>query len=187
MTEAAQRTKDFIEGEMSQIENDFHKGFYMIAALPKVLSTLVEKNNRVANLSRDYKAAKLLAKFKKQSIDLNFTSEEYKNHFKVENKYAKEAWIAMFADVIRILAITIDQITIDRYDELASLLIDFTQGNIARVDEHVIDSLLDYKEKTTIEGLGLVQRYAPHLTVEQKEAFAKDLVKFCDYRNMLAQ
>lgn len=186
MTEAAQRTKAFIEGEMSQIENDFHKGFYMISALPKVLSLLVEKNHRAANTNRDIKALHLLTKFKKVTTDLCFISDEYKNHFKVENKHAKEAWISMFADVIRVLAITIDQITIDRYDELASLLIDFTQGNIARVDEHVIDSLLDYEEKTTIEGLGLVQRYAPHLTVEQKEAFAKDIVKFCDYRNMLA-
>ncbi len=186
MSEAAQRTKEFINGEMKKIDDDFHKGFYMISALPQVLSILVEKNLRIAKLDRNLNAIKLLYKFKKHALDLCFTSDEYKNHFKAENKHTQEAWTNMFADVIRVLAITLDQITIDRYDELASLLIDFTQGNIARVDEHVIDSLLDYEEKTTIEGLGLVQRYAPHLTVEQKEAFAKDLVKWRDYSNMLA-
>jgi hypothetical protein len=186
MSEAAQRTKDFIDSEMSQIEDDFHKAFYMISALPKILSILVEKNHRAAIHNCDNNAFKILTRFKKVSTDLCFISDDYKYHFQVENKYAQEAWTNMFADVIRVLAITLDQITIDRYDELASLLIDFTQGNIARVDEHVIDSLLDYEEKTTIEGLGLVQRYAPHLTVEQKEAFAKDLVKWRDYSNMLA-
>ena len=183
---AAERTKEFINSEMSEIENDFHKGFYMVSALPRVLSTLVEKNYRVANLTRDQKAMKLLSRFKNLTNDLCFVSDEYRNHFKVENKYAKESWIAMFADVIRVLSITLSQIDIDRYDELASLLIDFNQGNVARVEEHVIDSLLDYEEKTTIEGLGLVQRYAPHLTVEQKEAFAKDLVKWRDYSNMVS-
>lgn len=186
MTEAAQRTKEFINSEMSEIEKDFHKGFYSISALPRVLLNLVEKNYRVANLTRDQKAMKLLARYKNSTNDLCFICDEYSSHFKVEDKYAKESWISMFADIIRVLAITLSQIDIDRYDELASLLIDFNQGNVARVEEHIIDSLLDYEEKQTIDGLGLIHQYAPHLTVEQKEQFAKDLVKWRDYSKMIA-
>lgn len=177
-------TKEYIENEMSAIEEDFHKTFYMMLGNAKVFEEMLPKFIKILNGTKDQKAIKYATKIKATLQNFNFLAAEVEHHYKIEDNRAKESYKAMHADISRIIGVTIATIPFERYDQFANLLIDFNQGNYAQVEEHLIDSLLDYEENKTLEGFGMVQRYAPDLTPDQKEQFCKDLVKWSDYRNL---
>lgn len=176
--------KEYIENEMSIIEEDFHKSYYTMGGIMKVFKQMLPKFKLLVKATGDIKAVKLANEVSLSASNFILSAHKLDAHYKVADKNDKEAYKNMHADIARIIGITLDQIRFNRYEEFTNLLVDFTQGNYTQVETHLIDSLLDYEQPTTIEGLGLVQRYAPNLTVEQKEEFAKDLVKWSDMREM---
>ena len=179
--------KEYIENEMSVIEEDFHKTFYTMGGLMKVFKQMLPKFRLLIKATGDSKAVKLANAVSASASSFIIAVHQLDSHFRVGDKEDKEAYRNMHADIAKIIGITLDQIRFERYDQLANLMIDFNQGNYAQVEEHLIDSLLDYEESKTLEGFGLVQRYAPNLTPEQKEEFCRDLVKWRDYSNMIKQ
>jgi hypothetical protein len=178
-------TKEYIENEMSQIQEDFHKTFYMMLGNAKCFEEMLPQFIKTVYLTKDQRAIKYATKVKALLQQFSFLASEIEHHYKIQDNRAKEAYKEMHADIARIIGITLTTITFERYDQLASLLIDFNQGNYAQVEEHLIDSILDYQENKTLEGFGIVQRYAPGLTADQKEEFCKDLVKWRDLSNLI--
>ena len=180
------QTKEYINNEMSAIEEDFHKVFYMILGNSLVIREMLPKMMVAIQKikHKDLKATQLFIKIK-NAIDLLYLlSENVEHHYRVENKEAKQAYKNMHADICRIIGTTIATIPFERFDQFASLLIAFNQGDYTQIEEHLLDSLIDYEESQTLEGFGIIQRYCPNLTVEQKEQMAKDLVKWADLRNL---
>jgi len=178
------KTKQYINNEIKVLEEDFHKMFYFVLGNSVVLKQMLPTLLKSSGLTNDFKGTNYAIKLQNAINTIIILSESIESHFKVPDRNVKENYKEMFADITRIIGITIATTPFDRLDAFASLLISFNQGDYTQVEEHLIDSLLDYEENKTIEGLGLVQRYAPNLTVEQKEEFAKDLVKWADMRQM---
>jgi hypothetical protein len=176
--------KQYIENEMSVIEEDFHKTFYMMLGNAKVFSEMLPKFIKTIYGTKDQKAIKYATKIKATLQNFNFLAAEIEHHYKIEDNRAKEAYKAMHADIARIIGVTITTLAFERYDSFANLLIDFNQGNYAQVEEHIIDSILDYQENKTLEGFGIIERYASTLPVEQKEEMSKDMVKWRDLSNI---
>lgn len=178
------QTKQYIQNEIKVLEEDFHKMFYFTLGNSIVLKQMLPTLLKSSGLTKDLKGTNYATKLQNAINSIIILSESIESHFKVSDRKVKENYKEMFADITKIIGITIATTPFERLDSFASLLISFNQGDYTQVEDHLIDSLLDYEQNKTIEGLGLVQRYAPNLTVEQKEEFAKDLVKWADMREM---
>lgn len=181
------KSREYIDNEMSIIEEDFHKTFYTMLGLAKVFEQMLPKFTKTITATRDRQAIKYATQAKNALQQFNFIASQIDNHYKVEDKADKEAYKNMHADIAKIIGITLDQIRFERYDNFANLMIDFNQGNYTQVEEHLLDSIMDYQESGTLEGLGMIKMHAPNLTAEQIESFAKDLVKWSDMRNLSKQ
>ena len=180
------QTKTYISNEMERIEDDFNKSIYFILGLAKVTKGLVAIVIKIVQGTKrkDLQALNYFIKLKNSLETTCLIIENINRHYKAENKEAKEHYEDMFANICRVIGITISTLTFDRFDQFASLMIDFNQGNYAVVEEHLIDSILDYEGSETLEGFGIIQQYCPHLSVDEKEQMAKDLVKWADLRNL---
>lgn len=176
------QTNQYIKNEMSEIENDFHKTFYMLLGNAVVIREMLPKMMIAIRKVRhnDKVAMQTFIKIKNAIDNLCLLSENVEHHYRVENKEAKEAYKLMHADICKIIGITVATIPFERYDAFAELLIAFNQGDYTQIEEHLLDSLIDYEGSQTLEGFGIIQRYCPNLTVEEKEQMAKDLVKWRD-------
>ncbi len=185
MTET-NNTAKYIMNEMERIEDDFNKTIYLTLGMSKIHKGLVKvAANIIQNTKRkDIVALNYFIKLKNALENVCLITENIDRHYQAENKEAKEYYVEMFANVCKIIGITISTITFDRFDQFASLLVDFNQGNYAQVEEHLIDSLLDYEEGQVLEGLSLIQRYCPDMPIEIKHLMAKDMTKWSDLRNM---
>jgi len=180
------QTKQYISNELTQIEDDFHKTFYMLLGNAVVIREMLPKMMLAIQKVRhkDKIAVQTFIKIKNAIDNLCLLSENVEAHYRVENKEAKEAYKLMHADICKIIGITAATIPFERYDAFAELLIAFNQGDYTQIEEHLLDSLIDYEDGTTLEGFGLIQRYCPDLNVDIKEQMAKDLVKWSDLRNL---
>ena len=177
-------TRQYIDNEMRAIEEDFHKTFYMLLGNAVVFKELLPILVKRSNITKDRKANNYAIQLKRTIENFVFLAEQVEHHYKVESKHGKENYKAMHADIAKVIGTTLANLSFERYDNLASLLISFSQGTHIEIEEHLLDSLLDYEQPQTLEGMGLIQRYCPHLTVDEKEEMAKDLVKWSDMRQM---
>lgn len=181
------KVREYIDNEMSIIEEDFHKTFYMMLGIAKVFEQMLPKFTKTITATRNRQVIKYATQAKNALQQFNFVSSQIENHYKIEDKADKESYKNMHADIAKIIGITLDQIRFERYDQFANLMIDFNQGNYTQIEEHLLDSIIDHEQSETLEGLGMIKMHAPSLTAEQIEAFAKDLVKWSDLRNLSKQ
>lgn len=181
------KVREYIDNEMSIIEEDFHKTFYAMCGIMKVFKEMLPKFKLLVKATGDIKAVKMANNVSLAASNFILTAHQLDAHYRVGDKADKEAYKNMHADIAKIIGITLDQIRFERYDQFANLMIDFNQGNYTQIEEHLLDSIIDHEQSETLEGLGMIKMHAPGLTAEQIEAFAKDLVKWSDLRNLSKQ
>jgi len=186
MTEE-QLTQDYITTELKRIEEDFHLLYYFSVSNYAVQRGIAYKLLQKAKFLKDKQTLNFVIKYKNLIDSLCLLAENFEQMCKTKNEAIeceKEATKSIFKQVNDILGITAATLRYERINEFAGIMTSFNQGQIAQVKDELLDSLLDYEETNTLEGFGLAQKYLSDKSVDEKESFCKDLVKWANFRNM---
>lgn len=175
----------YIKEEKKIIEEDFHKCYYYLIAMEGLLKNLGLKMLQTTQKAKDYQAVKYTNKLNAQIQNLSFALEQFKEAFKVDDRKQREEFIKIMQERIELVIIPLVRMSIDEEADFINMISSFFQKDYASVHTEILDTILELEEPSSIEGLSLISRYCPDLSVEKKEEFAKDMTKWANFRNQI--